>query len=198
VFVAAGLAERADGKFFNAAVLIAPDGRTLLHHRKINELDIGLELYSVGDRLGVAETELGVIGLNICADNFDDSSAIGHTLGRMGAQLIVSPSAWAVPADHDNARDPYGALWQDSYGRLATLFDLTVVGVSNVGVLRGGPWGGRKCIGCSLAVGPDGRILVQGPYGAEALVRVFVEPRPPIARGVDIGPKLRKRGYRGG
>jgi predicted amidohydrolase len=178
-------------------VLLDPAGRTLLHYRKINELDIGLELYSVGDRLGVVETELGVIGLNICADNFDDSLAIGHTLARMGAQVIVSPSAWAVPADRVGAA--YGSLWRDAFGRLAALYDLTVIGVSNVGPITAGPWAGRKCIGNSLAVGPSDDVLAEGPHGvdAAALVRVFVKPRPPIARGADLGEALRDRGYHG-
>src|SRR5215216_6782076 len=91
VHVAAGLVERAGDRLYNAAVLIDPDGRIRLHHRKINELDIALDLYSVGDRLGVVETELGTLGLAICADNFADSSAIGHVLARMGAQVILSP-----------------------------------------------------------------------------------------------------------
>jgi hypothetical protein len=118
----------------------------------------------------------------------------------MGAQVIVSPCAWAVPTDHDQRRDPYGTLWLDSYGRLATLFDLTVIGVSNVGMVGGGPWLGRPCIGNSLAIGSTGQVLAQGPYGsgAEALLRVFVEPQPPIARGADLGPKLARRGYREG
>ena len=30
--------------------------------------------------------------------------------------------------------------------------------------MTGGPWAGRKCIGCSLAVGPGGAILAEGPY----------------------------------
>ena len=34
----------------------------------------------------------------------------GHALGRMGARLLLSPCAWAVDADHDNAREPYGEL----------------------------------------------------------------------------------------
>src|SRR5947209_12709586 len=46
VFVAAGLVERAGDRTYNAAILIDPDGRILLHHRKINELDIALDLYS--------------------------------------------------------------------------------------------------------------------------------------------------------
>src|SRR5215212_6099158 len=103
VYVAAGLVERHGPRLFNAAVLIGRAGELLLHHRKINELDIALDLYSVGDRLGVAGTELGTVGLAVCADNFSDSLAVGHVLARMGAQLILSPSAWAVDADHDNA-----------------------------------------------------------------------------------------------
>lgn len=90
IHVAAGLVERADHRLFNAAVLIGPSGDILLHHRKINELDICLDLYAVGDRLGVAETELGTLGLNICADNFGSSLAIAHVLCRMGAQAILS------------------------------------------------------------------------------------------------------------
>src|SRR3954471_10031629 len=177
VFVAAGLVERAGDRLYNAAVLLGPDGRLLLHHRKINELDIALDLYAIGDRMGVVETELGTIGLATCADNFGNSLAIGHVLARMGAQLILSPSAWAVDADHDNEREPYGKLWLDSYSELARLYDVTVIGVSNVGWLTAGPWEGRKVIGCSLAVGPGGAVLARGPYGenAEALVAVEVE-----------------------
>jgi predicted amidohydrolase len=199
VYVAAGLVERSGDRLFNAAVLLDATGQVLVHHRKINELDIALDLYAIGDRLGVAATELGTLGLNICADNFGSSLAIGHVLARMGAQVILSPSAWAVPADHDNTREPYGRLWQDAYHELARLYDVTVIGVSNVGPITGGPWRGRKCIGCSLAVGPDGAVLAQGPYGdgAEAVVAVEVQPRPRTARGTEIEQALRDRGYQG-
>ncbi len=178
--------------------MIGPDGNLLLHHRKINELDIALKFYSIGDRLGVVETGLGTVGLAICADNFSNSLAVSHVLARMGAQLILSPSAWAVDADHDNLRDPYGKLWLDSYTELARLYDVTVVGVSNVGRLTAGPWKGRKCIGCSLAVGPGG-VLARGPYGeaAEAVATVDIELRPSIARGTSMAEALRLRGYTG-
>jgi hypothetical protein len=90
-------------------------------------------------------------------------------------------------------------LWRDSYTELARLYDVTVIGVSNVGWLTAGPWTGRKCIGCSLAVGPGGAILAEGPYGesAEAVVNVEVRPRPPVARGTDFAAALQTRGYRG-
>lgn len=70
VYVVAGLLQRSGEKLYNAAVLLDPTGKFLLHHRKISLLDIEQELYAVGDRLGVCETALGTIGIDICADKF--------------------------------------------------------------------------------------------------------------------------------
>jgi hypothetical protein len=71
---------------------------------------VGGELLVLGRPGGDIETELGTVGLATCADNFGNSLAIGHLLARMGAQLILSPSAWAVDADHDHEREPYDKL----------------------------------------------------------------------------------------
>ena len=187
VLVAAGLTERAGGRVYNAAVLLGPDGRLLLTHRKINELRFGPphDVYATGDRLGVARTPVGPVGLNVCADNFPESLDLGRALGLMGARMILSPCAWAVPAGHDNAATPYGGEWAAPYAELARGRDLHVVGVSCVGELTSGPWRGRQCIGNSLAVGPGGRVLAWGPHGvdAEALVVVPVDPRATRGRG---------------
>jgi hypothetical protein len=43
-------------------------------------------------------------------------------------RATLSPSAGAVDAEHDNARDPYGKLWLDSHAELARLYDVTMVG----------------------------------------------------------------------
>lgn len=199
IWVAAGLVERDRDRLYNASVLFDPGGEIALHHRKINELDIGLELYSVGDRLQVAETELGTVAIPICADNYWTSRAVGHVLCRMGAQVLLSPSAWAVVPEHDEDAEPYGDDWIPPFTELASLYDATLIGVSNVGMMSGGPWSGRPCIGKSLAVGPGGEILGRAPYGvdAETLVVVEVEPRPPLAVGADIADALRARGYDG-
>ncbi len=199
VFVVAGLTERAGERTYNAAVLIDPAGQVLLKHRKINLLDIEQPYYSTGDRLQVAHTACGVIGVNICADNFPDSLALGHALARMGAQVLLSPSAWAVPADYDPAAQPYGALWEDAFRELAVLYAMPIVGVSCVGPITGGPWSGRKCIGCSLAIGAGGEILAKGPYGAEAeeLLVVPIELAQRTVTGTDIAPMLRRKGYDG-
>jgi predicted amidohydrolase len=168
ILVCAGTIERAGDKLFNAAVLVDPAGNVILHHRKIHELDFARELYACGNRLAVAETRFGRVGVMICADGFAPGQSISRTLGLMGARVIFSPCAWAVPHDHDNEHEPYGQLWLDNYGPVAREFGLTIVGVSNVGPITAGPWQGRKCIGNSLVIGGDGRELIRGPYGEHA------------------------------
>lgn len=185
LYVCSGLVERCADRVFNAAVLIDPQGEVALLHRKIHELEIGHFCYAPGDRLGVIHTPLGTFGVMICADGFARGQVIARTLGYLGAQVILSPCAWAVPADHDNTREPYGQLWRDNYGPVARDFRLWVAGVSNVGWLTAGPWAGRKCIGCSLVVGPDGQPVLEGPYGpdAEAILYHKIDPVPRPAHG---------------
>ncbi len=196
IYVVAGLTEKNGKHTYNSAVLISDHGEILLKHRKINILTIAQDIYAIGDRLGVVQTPLGTIGINICADNFSDTLVFAHSLARMGAQIILSPSAWAVDANHDNTKDPYGEGWRRSYEKLAQLYDITVIGVSNVGWINAGVWKGRKCIGCSMAVGPpNGRMLAECPYGAEAehLEVVDVELLPREVTGTAISEMLKKK-----
>jgi predicted amidohydrolase len=195
VHVCAGLVERDGDNIFNSAVLIAPTGEVLLVHRKLNELEIGHKFYAQGDRLSVVHTSLGSIGVMICADAFARGQVISRALGLMGADLILSPSAWAVPATHDNSREPYGQLWLDNYQPVARDFNLWIAGVSNVGPITSGPWEGRQCIGCSLLVGPDGNQVLMGPYGvqSEALLFADIELLPRPARGDGWGALYQKR-----
>jgi predicted amidohydrolase len=125
----------------------------------------------------------------ICADGFATGHVVSRTLALMGADVILSPSAWAVPADHDNVKTPYGQEWRDCYTPVAREHGLWVVGVSNVGPITSGPWAGRRCIGCSLVVGPGGREVLQAPYGedAEALLLVDVAPHARNVRGSSWG-----------
>jgi predicted amidohydrolase len=199
IWVVAGLTERIGSLLHNAAILISQDGDIQLRYRKINVLTDVEGIYTAGDRLSVVKTPWGMIGVDICADNFPDCAALGHSVARMGADMLLSPCSWAVDADHDNVRKPYGKLWRESYGSLAKLFDMAVVGVSNVGRITAGPWSGRKCIGCSLAVAPGGVIIAQGPYGecAESIIVADVPLAPRPAVGTLISPMLRTRGYQG-
>ena len=175
IYVCAGITEREGNRVFNASVLIDPRGNLLALHRKLNELEIGHLAYDQGDRLGVVQTELGTIGMMICADAFTRDLAVGRSLGYMGADFILSPCAWAVPADHDNIKTPYGGEWIRVFEPIARQFSMTIVGASNVGEIVDGPWKGRLCIGNSLAIGPSGDVLAVGPYGVAAESILYLE-----------------------
>lgn len=172
IYVCAGLTERSGDAVYNAAVVINREGAVCALHRKIHELDIGHDCYDPGDRLGVIQTEFGRLGVMICADALADQQVIPRTLCAMGADVILSPCAWAVPPDYDPVLNPYGDLWRRAYQPVAERHAVWIAGVSNVGPIAGGPWGGHRCIGSSLLIDPHGKERVTGPYGvtAEALL----------------------------
>jgi predicted amidohydrolase len=185
VYVCAGLVERDGERVYNAAVLIDPRGEILAVYRKLNELGIGHGCYAQGDRLAVVPTPLGTFGVMICSDGYARDNVITQSLGYMGADVILSPCAWAVPSTHDNQAVPFGEVWRRAYKPRAREFQMWIAAVSNVGWITDGPWKGRKCVGCSMVVNPEGREVLMGPYGvdAETILYVDVKPADRPARG---------------
>jgi predicted amidohydrolase len=187
IYVIAGIVEKDGDKIYNTAVLIDNQGKLLIKHRKLNELDIAHNLYAQGDRLNVCHTRFGTIGIHICADAFAKDMVLSRSLGYMGADIILSPCSWAVPPDHDNLKQPYGDEWNRAYEPVAKDFKMWIVGVSNVGPVKDGPWKDWNCIGCSLVINPNGKEILQGPYGVNADTIMYVDittlERP--ARGTD-------------
>jgi len=178
IYVCSGLTEKDGDKVYNAAVLIDPTGEVILLHHKINELDIGHPYYALGRSLQVVETDLGAIGVMICADASTGQREIPRTLSYMGADVILSPSSWAVQADHNNLDDPYGGTWTNAYIPVAKDFRVWIASCSNVGWMTGGPWKGWKAIGCSMVIGPGGEEVLRAPYGADADTILYVDIRP--------------------
>jgi predicted amidohydrolase len=197
LYVCGGLVERDGDAIYNSAVLIDPAGAILLHHRKLNEIIPGHSTYAQGDRLGVVHTPLGSLGLMICADGFAEGQVVARTLGYMGAQVILSPSAWAVRSEWDNAKTPYREWWRPHYAPVARDFQLWIASASNVGSFHH-PEEQRDwpCIGNSLVYDPDGNEALCGPYGpdAEALLFIDIEPRPRPTRACGWAKLWKERG----
>ena len=185
VFVCAGIAERDGQSVYNAAVIIDNNGKVLIKHRKLNELDIAHDVYDQGDRLGVCKTPWGNFGLMICADATAKDRVLTRSLCYMGADVILSPSSWAVPPDYDNNKTPYGGTWHDAYIPVAREFSVWIASASNVGPVTEGPWKNWYCIGNSMIVDPQGDVKLTGPYGesAEKILYYTVDPVPRPARG---------------
>jgi len=109
------------------------------------------------------------MGLMICSMALLRGNPFTRTLALMGARTILS-RAHGRAGGHDNVRERTAdcgstilpVARESAWHR----------GVSNVGPITPGPWQGRKCIGNSLLIGPDGSEVARGPYGekAEALL----------------------------
>ena len=175
VYICSGLVEKAGEEVYNSAILVSSEGEVILHHRKINELEIGHEYYGLGNKLNVCHTKFGTIGLMICADAFADNKVLSQSLCYMGADIILSPASWAVPLDYDNNREPAGEIWYNHYHSVAKKFSVWIAGVSNVGLINAGPWKGKMAIGNSLVINPDGEINLEGPYGMEAETLLYAD-----------------------
>ncbi len=196
VYICAGLTERDNDKIYNSAILVDSSGKIILKYRKINVLTCAQEFYSIGNALSVVETPFGVIGVNICSDNYIDSLDIGHTLARMGAQLILSPSSWTSDYSFTEEQDPYKDKWMKPYSILAKLYDIVIINSTSVGYIVGGPYEGKKMVGMSLAVNNQG-ILAQGTYNeiASELILVDFEIEDRKEKGTAIGEMLQKKGF---
>lgn len=196
IYICAGLTEKTNEGNFNTAIFIDPEGKIILKYHKINLLGVEQPYYNIGHTLNVVDTKFGKIGVNICADNYIDGLYIGHTLAKMGAQIILSPSSWTVDYSVTEEEDPYREKWIRPYSVLANLYDIVVVGTTSVGYIVGGPYEGKKSVGCSLVVGKNG-IIKQGEFNefaGELIIAEFQVPEHQI-KGTDISNQLKDRGY---
>lgn len=176
IWICLGLTERDGDHRYNTALLISKTGELIHKYRKINLLEVEFPYYTPGQQIGVVDTEFGKIGINICADNYQYSTCIGHTLARMGAQIILSPSSWTVDHSITEEEDPYQDKWIKPLKELATLYEIPVISTTSVGYIVGGPYEGKKMVGCSLAINSNGEIN-QGEFNEFASHLSVVEVR---------------------
>ena len=83
--------------------------------------------------------------------------------------------------------------------QLANLYDIEIIGVSNVGEIRAGSWAGQNCIGNSIAVGPKRDYNSPRTFGvsAECLMEIAVPIIPRLVKGTAWAGELRKHQYNG-
>lgn len=93
--IVAGLPESSEGRVYNAAVLVGPDG-FISCYRKIHLFGEESLYFEPGDRpFSVADTGDARIGIMICFDHLFPESA--RSLALLGADVIAHPSNLILP-----------------------------------------------------------------------------------------------------
>lgn len=155
-----GFIEEDDGKFYNAAMLVGPDG-VVGSYRKVHLPYIGIDRFlTPGDRpFEIFELPFGKVGVNICYDiSFPEPA---RALKLMGAELIALITNWPTAA----WRSP-----QFVANTRALENHVFYAAVDRIGVERG--W---EFIGRSKVIDCNGDTLAEASADGEELLVVAVE-----------------------
>jgi len=142
--------DRRANKFYNTVVLAGPEGKILLHYRKLNPWPFAERSWaSAGDRgLQCVDTPYGRLALLICYDiNFEP-----RHLKTAEADTLLYSIAWV-----DKANSPW---FRASLPGIAKENDLNIVG-ANWTVPRKPSWHGY---GQSLIVARSGQVLARAAH----------------------------------
>lgn len=151
-YVITGFIERDGSNFYNAAMLLGPDG-VIGGYRKVHLPFLGIDRFlTPGDKaFNVFDLPIGKIGINICYDASFPEAA--RALKLLGAELIALPTNW-----------PTGA-WRTAefiINSRACENHVNFVAVNRAGVERG--W---EFIGRTKVVDFNGDTIVEGRRDGE-------------------------------
>ncbi len=134
-----------------ATAVIENNGELLTSYRKSFLWGREKNVFTPGERnYNVIPTSIGPIGVLICADiEFPEPSRI---LALQGAQLIICPSVWSIPAE---------ARWDIQLPARALDNTVFVLGVNTVH---------EGSCGKSKLVAPNGKVLIESPRDGEHIL----------------------------
>ena len=155
VYICGGFTELDNGRLYNSAALVGPDG-PIGRYRKIHLWDEESLFFEKGNLgLPVFDLPFGRVGMMICYDGWFPE--VARTLKLKGADLILDPTCWVLVPGVVTPENPVSA-----YVHLASAHvnSLHIVCADQCGMERGCTFLGRSAI-----CGPAG--FVAGPAGFE-------------------------------
>jgi predicted amidohydrolase len=141
--------EAEGGHYYNSSYLLSPEGEIVANYRKIHLFGYQsreTQILTRGDRIVVADTPLGKIGMATCYDlRFPE---VFRSMTDRGAEVFLVCSAWPYPRlEHWLMFNRVRALENQSF----------LVSANSVG-----PNGGSVLVGHSMMVDPWGVIVTSG------------------------------------
>lgn len=165
-YVYAGLPEKDEdtSSIFDSSVLISPAGKLVAKYRKIHLAgDYEKEIFSPGNKVVIASTGIGRLGLMICYDIVFPE--LSRSLTLLGSDILLHCSAWySIPREMDWGARHYKTLIN------ARAMENTVFIVSSN---RTGVDGSFSFVGHSCIASPWGDILAEKEAG-EGLVSAVI------------------------
>ena len=149
LYLCLGMIEAADGKFYNAQVLLDPKGEIAAHHRKQTLWPPGdiSAFEKANEKVQVVETEYGRLGLMICYEV--------HTrppkLARAKADIVLYSVAWYGGNTRNWFRNLFPRLHVKPHG-------YAVIAANWSSPLKGPSWAGA---GYSAIYDASGKVLAQ-------------------------------------
>jgi deaminated glutathione amidase len=175
IFVLAGsFAEKVDDarKTANTSALIADDGSVVAAYRKIHLFDVAIpdgaryaesEVVVAGDKVVVAPTSLGRVGLTVCYDlRFPE---LYRKLAELGAEVLTIPAAFTLFTGKDH--------WEVLLRARAIENLAYVLAPAQVGRHSQN----RQTFGNAMIVDPWGVVLARCPDGEGVCVAPFKRDR---------------------
>jgi len=169
IWLATGLLERAEGKLYDTAVLLSPDGEVSLKYRRIQPQWHGRSadpaVYCQGTGLRKVETPWGSFAFLICGDLFDD--AIVARAKALRPDLVLFPFARCFDdGTHDQER--WDTEEEPAYVDRVRSLGATTLMTNYLADrdLMGGAFGG------AMAVAGDGIVMDSLPLGQAGILLI--------------------------
>ena len=169
--IVAGLAERSEGRIFNSAVLVRPDGGVDVY-RKTHLFNEEKLWFTPGDTgFNVFDIGIARVGLMVCFDWFFPESC--RTLALKGADIICHPANLVLP------------YCQDAMVTRCVENRVFAITANRYGVERRG---GKHLMytGRSRIISPTGGVLAEGAAATDSVQ--VAEIKPAEARNKALGP----------
>jgi nitrilase len=183
LWLAVGANELSRGTIYNALLLYGPEGRLVLHHRKLVPTNHERLVWGLGDGRGLeaVETELGRVGGLICWENMMPLARFA--LYESGVEIYLAPTAEDSEQWHDSMR--HIARESRAFVLSCCVFQRASSYPGDVPLAEGDELVGR---GGSAILGPDGRYLAEPLWDEEGILYAELEPQQMYAERQRFDP----------
>jgi predicted amidohydrolase len=184
VHLMVGMIERAEGRYYDDAILFKPEGDHSIY-RKTHLFGPERAIFTPGDEPVVVDTALGRLGLTVCYDLMFPEFI--RTLVLSGAQTVLNITNWIT--------DPWQSAMGWSSDTVSSLVRIRALenGVHVAMADRAGVEAGWRSLGGSTVAAPTGRVLAT--LGAdEGIATATIDPaNTDFARWSEVATYVRDR-----